>query len=206
MRPCLGSPFIAPAGIHLAPNKAGEAPPATSAPTAIAAFDVDTPQVFAGSAALTGPHRCQTAKIVVVSDLAVLHDEAKIAASADLVVAFVYLVLCGLDVVTLHQWQNALEIGGTRRMNRLHHKEVRLEPLASVSLGEKLRVECPDVCRAFKRTARMAGSQFEFVSDASSDIHFQTLSEVATWLSSTRRLRNIMGSKAIAVSGERMPA
>ena len=103
LRPCLGSPFIAPAGIHLAPNKAGEAPPATSAPTAIAAFDVDTPQVFAGSAALTGPHRCQTAQVVVVSDLAVLHDEAKIAASADLVVAFVYLVLCGLDVVTLHQ-------------------------------------------------------------------------------------------------------
>ena len=30
------------------------------------------------------------------SRLAVLHDEVKIAASADLVVAFVYLVLCGL--------------------------------------------------------------------------------------------------------------
>ena len=117
-----------------------------------------------------------------------------------------YLVLCGLDVVTLHQWQNALEIGGTRRMNRLHHKEVRLQPLASVSFGEKLRVESPDVCRAFKRTARMADSKFEVVSDASGDIHFQTLSEVATWLSSTRRLRNILGSKAIAVSGERMPA
>ena len=117
-----------------------------------------------------------------------------------------YLVLCGLDVVTLHQWQNALEIGGTRRMNRLHHQEVRLQPLASVSFGEKLRVESPDVCRAFKRTARMADSKFEVVSDASGDIHFQTLSEVATWLSSRRRLRNIMGCKAIAVSGERMPA
>ena len=135
-----------------------------------------------------------------------LHDEAKIAASADLVAAFVYLVLCGLDVVTLHQWQNASETGGTGRMKRLHHDEVRLQPLASVSFGEKLRVESPDVCRAFKRTARMAGSKFEVVSDASSDIHFQTLSEVATWLSSTRRLRNIMGSKAIAASGERMPA
>ena len=140
------------------------------------------------------------------SRLAVLHDEVKIAASADLVVAFAYVVLCGLDVVTLVQWQHALEIGNTRRMERLHHAEVRLQPLASVSFGEELRVESPDVRRAFKRTARMAGSQFEFVSDASSDIHFQTLSEVATWLSSTRRLRKIMGSKAIAVSGERMPA
>ena len=121
--------------------------------------------------------------------------------------AFLYLVLCGLDVVTLHQWQNALEIGNTRRMNRLHHREVRLQPLASVSFGEKLRVESPDVCRACKRTARMAGSKFEVVSDAdSSDIHFQTLSGVTAWLCSQRRLRNIMGSKAIAVSGERMPA
>ena len=149
----------------------------------------------------------------MVSDLAVLHDEAKIAASEDLVQAFVYLVLRGLDVVTLNQWRQALgrgalAQGALREMKRLHHAEVRLQPLArSVSFAERLRVESPDVCRAFKRTARMAGSKFEVVSDAdSSVIHFQTLSEVTTWLCSQRRLRNIMGSKAIAVSGERMPA
>ena len=144
---------------------------------------------------------------MVVSDLAALHDEAKIAASADLVAAFAYLVLRGLDVVTLHQWQKALELGGTRRMDRLHHAEVRLQPLASVSFSEALRVESPEVCRAFKRTARMAGSKFEVSGDdSSSDIHFQTLSDVAAWLSSRRRLRNTVGSKAIAVSGERLPA
>ena len=188
-------------------NRGGAAPPATITPSQIAAFDVDTPDVFAGSAALTGPHRCQTAQVVVVSDLAVLHDEAKIAASEDLVEAFAYLVLRGLDVVTLHQWQQALGIGGTRAMSRLHHDEVRLQPLASVSFGEKLRVENLDVCRAFSRTAKMAGSQFKVVSDASdSKVQFQTLSDVTKWLGSQRRLRNIMGSKAIAVSGERMPA
>ena len=203
-----GFSFPSTPGISLAQNKGGEAPPATTRPSQIAAFDVGTPEVFADSVALTGPHRCQIAQVVVVSDLSVLHDEAKIAASDDLVQAFVYLVLRGLDAVTLPQWQKALGMGGTRAMNRLHHAEVRLQPLASsVSFAERLQVESPDVCRAFKRTARMAGSKFEVVSDAdSSVIHFQTLSEVTTWLCSQRRLRNIMGSKAIAVSGERMPA
>ena len=207
MRACLGSPFIQPAGIHLAPNKGGEAPPAVRTPNSVAAFDIDTPRVFAGSAASTGPHRCQTADILIVSDLAVLHDEAKIAADVDLVVAFVYLVLCGLDVVTVHQWHNALEAGGTWRMSRLHHIEIRLVSKLSVSFSEELRVECPEVRRAFKRTASMPGSQLKVVADAgNSDTHFQTLSDVVRWLGSARRLRNIMGSKAIAVSGERMPA
>ena len=92
-------------GISLAKNKGGEAPPATTRPSQIAAFDVSTPEVFADSVAHTGPHRCQRAQVVVVSDLAVLHDEAKIAAGEDLVQAFAYLVLLGLDVVTLSQWR-----------------------------------------------------------------------------------------------------
>ena len=172
MRACVGSPFLPPAGINLASKQGGEAPPSTIAPSQIVAFEVYTPQGFADSVALAGPHRCQTAKIVVVSDLAVLHDEAKIAASADLVVAFVYLVLCGLDVVTLHQWQNALEIGNTRRMNRLHHREVRLQPLASVSFGEQLQVESPDVRRFSSEPQGWQVSQFEVVSDSDGDIRF----------------------------------
>ena len=62
------------------------------------------------------------------SDLAVLHDDAKIAAKADLaVVSFVYLVLRGMDVVTQQQWHNALEDRSSLwRMSRLHHAEVRL--------------------------------------------------------------------------------
>ena len=103
---------------------------------------------------------------MVVSDLAVLHDEAKIAASADLVVAFVYLVLRGIDVVTMHQWRSALEDGGLGRLSRLHHTEVRLVSKWSVSFSEALRVECPKVRRAFKRAARMPGSQLEVVDAA----------------------------------------
>ena len=144
---------------------------------------------------------------MVVSDLAVLHDEAKIAASEDLVQAFAYLVLLGLDVVTLSQWRDFLGSGDSRAVsNRLHHAAVRqAQPLvSSVSFAERLRVESPDVCRAFKRIATMDGSKFK-VAD-SSDVHFQTLSEVTTWLCSQRRLKNHMGSKAIAVSGERRPA
>ena len=208
MRACLGSGFLPPPGISLAKKKGGEAPPAYTRPSQIAAFDVGTPEVPADSVAHTGPHRCQVAQVVVVSDLAVLHDEAKIAASEDLVQSLTYLVLRGLDVVTLNQWRRATGTGNFRGMQRLHHAEVRRQPPArSVSFAERLRVENPEVCRAFRRTAKMAGSEFEVVSDAdSSVVHFQTLSEVTTWLCSQRRLRNIMGSKAIAVSGERMPA
>ena len=207
MRACLGSRFLPPPGISLAKNKGGEAPPATTRPSQIAAFDVSTPEVFADSVAHTGPHRCQRAQVVVVSDLAVLHDEAKIAASEDLVQAFAYLVLLGLDVVTLSQWRDFMGSGDSRAVsNRLHHAAVRqAQPLvSSVSFAERLRVESPDVCRAFKRIATMDGSKFK-VAD-SSDVHFQTLSEVTTWLCSQRRLKNHMGSKAIAVSGERRPA
>ena len=98
MRESLESPFIAPAGIDLAPREAAAAPPVVRAPRVVAAFDVGTPKVVAGSAAETGIHRCQNADILVVSDLAVLHGDAKIAANADLAVAFVYLVLRGMDV------------------------------------------------------------------------------------------------------------
>ena len=193
MRACLGSRFLPPPGISLAKNKGGEAPPATTRPSQIAAFDVSTPEVFADAVAHTGPHRCQRAQVVVVSNLAVLHDEAKIAASEDLVQAFAYLVLLGLDVVTLSQWRDFLGSGDSRAVsNRLHHAAVRqAQPLvSSVSFAERLRVESPDVCRAFKRIATMAGSKFQVHDADSSDVHFQTLSEVTTWLCSQRRLRN----------------
>ena len=144
---------------------------------------------------------------MVVSDLAVLHDQARIAASVDLTVAFVYLVLRGLDVVTAQQWRSALEEGSHWRLSRLHHMQVRLLSKASLSFSEELRVECPEVRQAFKRVARMPGSQLQVTESASnSSVHFQTLSDVVRWLGSERQLRNTLGSKAIAVSGERMPA
>ena len=173
----------------------------------MAAFDIDTPRVPAGSAAFEGPHRCQTVDVLVVSDLSVLHDEAKIARDDDLVVAFTYLVLRGLDVVTAQQWRDALETRSHWRVRRLSHAEVRLTTELDVSFSEELHVEHPEVLRAFSRTARLPGSQVQVVADASnSDKHFQTLSEVVRWLGSVRRISCTLGSKAIAVSGERMPA
>ena len=59
-------------------------------PASVAAFDTAVPQGFAGTAALTGPHRCPTCEFLVVSDLAALHNEAKVAGDSD---AFTYLVL-----------------------------------------------------------------------------------------------------------------
>ena len=211
MRESLESPFIAPAGIDLAPREAAAAPPVVRAPRVVAAFDVGTPKVVAGSAAETGAHRFEKADILVVSSLAVLHENDKIVAKPDLAVSFVYLVLRGIDVVTEQQWHNALEDRSSLwRMSRLHHAEVRLSCKSSVSFSEKIKVECRDVRRAFKRSIEaVQGSQLEVVDDirdSESHTHFQTLSEVVQWLSSRRRLKNISGCKAIlAASGERMP-
>ena len=92
-------------------------------------------------------------------------------------------------------------------MSRLSHSEVRIECRLGFSFSEELRVEYPEVRRAFSRSAGLPGSLFKVVNDASnSDMHFQTLSDVVRWLGSRRGIKNTMGSKAIAVNGERMPA
>lgn len=150
---------------------------------------------------LTGVHRCQTVDIVVVSDLSVLHDVVRIAAGDDLAVSFVYIVLRGLDVATQHQWQGALEAGASGRVSRMFHVEIRRECNA-FSFGEQLCIEHPDVVRAFRRVAGLADSKLSIEDDAdSSDVHFQTLSEVVAWASSARRIRNSLGCKVVSVDG-----
>ena len=48
---------------------------------------------------LTGPHRCYEANLVVVPNLAILHDSRALAADVDLAVSFLYVVAFGIDVV-----------------------------------------------------------------------------------------------------------
>jgi len=49
---------------------------------------------------LTGTHRCAEADLVVVPDLAMLHDVDKLAGSADLSIGFLHIVALGLDITT----------------------------------------------------------------------------------------------------------
>ena len=148
-----------------------------------------------------GRHRCLEAKLVVIPDLAILHDVDALAADVDLVVSFLYIVLLGLDVATKTQFG---AVGGSPQ--RLKHKachEAAQKEKVTFCVGPRLKVEHEDVDKALKRIARMPQSGFtvsKTSTSASGDIFFDELRDVAAWAFSVRRVVNEMGPKSFVMN------
>ena len=100
-----GSAFIRPGGVSLTASRACKAQPLArnthirKVATLGAASGAVTP-CLNDCVVLHGPHRCFEADVVVVPDLAFLHDVDRLAANEDLAVSFLYIVAMGVAVVT----------------------------------------------------------------------------------------------------------
>ena len=111
VRAAPGGVFLKPPGVVLNATRGARKAPAAPSPHRKVA-------VLAASGAIedlrveTGPHRCAAADLVVVEDLAILHDVASLAADVDVAVSFLYVVALGLDVVTRSQLAAASYVPG----------------------------------------------------------------------------------------------
>ena len=157
---------------------------------------------------MKGPHRCSGVTLVVVRDLAVLHDAATLAADADMAVSFLYIVALGLDVVASAQLA-AVEYAPGRLLPSqcLRHKRA-CEGKAKLFVEQRLDVEFPSVRSALRRIQRADGSKI-VVRDASvprpksGDVSFGTLLDVVNWALSVRKTTNELGPKVLSVDGAR---
>ena len=112
-----------------------------------------------GSREVTGPHRCAEANLVVVRDLAILHDGASLAADVDVAVSFLYVVALGLDVVTRAQLVAASYVPGRLLPSQYLRHARACEQRATLRVEERLDVEFPSVRAALRRIARALGSK-----------------------------------------------
>ena len=108
---------------------------------------------------LTGRHRCADAHLVVVPDLAFLHNVDALSGSVDLAVSFFYIVSLGLDVVTT---THLVQAGGRPDRIPLEHR-MRHEPAhlckQRLYLATGLVLQHPEVRAAALRVARRADSE-----------------------------------------------
>ena len=108
---------------------------------------------------MAGPHRCAEANLVVVRDLAILHDGASLAADVDVAVSFLYVVALGLDVVTRAQLVAASYVPGRLLPSQYLRHARACEQRATLRVEERLDVEFPSVRAALRRIARALGGK-----------------------------------------------
>ena len=160
-----------------------------------------------GSREVRGLHRCAVVTLVVVRDLAVLHDAATLAADADMAVSFLYIVALGLDVVASAQLAAVEYTPGRLSPSQcLRHKRA-CEGKAKLFVTQRLEVECPTVSAALRRIQRADGSKM-VVGDAgerpaSGGVSFDSLLDVVNWALSVRKTTNEPGPKVLSVDGAR---
>jgi len=104
-----GSIFINPAGVHLEKQRAAAVQPeALTRPYAyVASLGLGARQIFRNCDVVEGRQRGAHAELVVVPDLAFLHDEERPAGDAESTVTLLYIVALGRDVATLAQLTRA---------------------------------------------------------------------------------------------------
>ena len=156
---------------------------------------------------MKGPHRCNDANLVVVSDLAILHDVASLAADVDVAVSFLYVVALGLDVVTRAQLAAASYVRSRLLPSQYLRHARACEKRATLRVEERLDVEFPSVRAALRRIARAPGSKIVVDAPgapASDSVSLVTLRDVVNWAVSARRVLNELGPKVLRADGARM--
>ena len=209
----IGASFVNPAGVRLAARQGARAQPlARAVPYSprVAMVGVKEDVCVARECRIrVGTHRCAEADLVVVPDLALLHDVDALAANVDLAVSFLYIVLLGA-VVAAKAWLSSVQ-GVPRRLasqHCVHHARAGTQTL-TFFVGERLRLEQADVHTALRRIARMPGSKITLSTKPrpdSGDIVFHDLRDVVAWSCAARRVVNERGPKVRTTSGVQMPA
>ena len=152
-----GGAFIHPAGVQLRAARACKAQPlARTRPYCKVALLGVGDVCLSDCVTLTEPHRCYEDDIVVVPDLAFLHDVDRLAADEDLAVSFLYIVALGVDTTT--QANLAVAQGVPQRLTPqlcVRHAAA-MERTVYCSVNPRLAL----VQKALKRISRAAGSNF----------------------------------------------
>ena len=158
---------------------------------------------------VTGRHRCGQAALVVVPDLAFLHDEDRLAGDVDLTVSFLYIVSLGVDITTQAQLaaHPVLNIPNRRSRAQCVQHDPACGENVTFCLGPHLDA---DVKKALKRIKQAEGSKFKISKKSepapdSDDILFSELRDVVSWACSVRRVRNESGPKTFTADGRPMP-
>ena len=206
VRAAPGARFMKPPGVVLNATRGARKAPAAPSPHRKVA-------VLAASGAIedlrveTGTHRCAEADLVVVEDLAILHDVASLAADVDMAVSFLYIVAFGLDVVTRSQLAAASYVP-SRLLPSQYLRHVRVcETKSTFRVEERLDVEFPSVRAALRRIARAPTSKIAVAAvgaPASGGVSLVTLRDVVNWAASARRVLNELGPKVLSPDGSRL--
>ena len=210
VRAAPGGVFMKPPGVDLGASRGARAAPAGPSPhgkvAVLAASGAIGDLRVEGSREVTGPHRCAEANLVVVRDLAILHDGASLAADVDVAVSFLYVVALGLDVVTRAQLVAASYVPGRLLPSQYLRHARACEQSATLRVEERLDVEFPSVRAALRRIARALGSKIvvdAVGAPASGGVSLVTLRDVVNWAVSARRVLNELGPKVLSADGSR---
>ena len=212
VRAAPGGAFLKPPGVYLGKRRAAGAPPAGPCPhrmvAVLTASGVEGILRGKGCRVLTGRHRCADANLVVVPDLAILHDAGALAADVDVAVSYLYVVALGVDVVTETQLAAVGYVPGRLSSTQyLRHARACETTSATLTVADRLDVECPAVRAALRRIARARESNIRVEArgaPASGGVSWQTLRDAVGWAVSVRRVVNELGPKVLTADGARL--
>jgi hypothetical protein len=211
-----GAPFVVPARINLGKLRAAKpARPASGGVlqyNKVALLGVDPAECpVNGCPRAEGLHSCaEGAALVVVRDLAILHDVATLAADEGLAIRFLYVVLRGLDVTTQPQLKAAR--GDPRRLPPAHC----LGHVPASSCGKTalrfwiapaFAVEQAAAYKALRKVAAAPGATVAVEKKAppaggapSGVVCIRSLRELVAWAVDARKVENVRGPKAFNTS------
>ena len=211
-RACPSGSFLCPARVSLTASTGAGPPPLVRPRPYCKAASLGVTEMcpVVGCELVTGLHRCHEAELIVVPDLAILHDVQALAADEDLALSFLYTVWLGKDVSTSAQLSAVL---GRPRQLPLQHGVRHVPAIANhvtLFISKRFATEHARVHRVLRQLARSRGSNIT-VSDkdgvsASGGSSICTLRDVVAWTSSVRRVAHEMGRKALPTDGVAMPA
>ena len=211
VRAAPGGAFLQPPGVNLAARRGARLAPQGPSPhsevAALAAFGARGALRLRGSREMKGTHRCSAVSLVVVRDLAVLHDAATLAADVDVAVSFLYVVALGLDVVASAQLASVSYAPCRLLPSQCVRHARACETKAKVFVGERLNDEFPSVRRALRRIADAPRSRLVVGAagvPASGGVSFGKLLDVVNWALSVRQIVNEVGPKVLSVDGARL--
>ena len=207
-----GGVFLNPPGVHLSAARSAKQPLARAASyTKVAILHGDMSAVK-DARIVTGRHRCADADLVVVPDLAILHDVVALSARVDMAISFLYIVALGIDITTVAQL--SASGGHVRRLPAVDC--IRHAPACHVTkvyfaIDESLDNAHPEIRTALRRISRADKSKCTLsasggVDPASGGVALRTLSDVMAWACSVRRVEVEAGPKVRTTAGIALPS
>ena len=208
-----GSIFINPAGVHLEKQRQAAAvqPEARTRPYAyVASLGLGATRIFRNCDVVEGRQRGAHAELVVVPDLAFLHDEERLAGDAESTVTLLYIVALGRDVATQAQLTRASGVPNRLCPEQVvrHHARAFETPKTFFCLGpeldEAVKTAMKNITEKPESNYKIDVTEKKIKKKKIEAIHFVDLRSVVSWACSVRRARTVIGPKTFFADGRRM--